>query len=122
MSLLWNRVGTSNMSVVQYYIDNLKFSIIYEEDRTIIYMDINQEIKQFSKSKLVDADKNKVIYVDTNEEISNGSLKKIIICKTRISTYLCNAIVEVRNKQIKINEKLLYEIYREVLEVSKRVI
>ncbi|AOL17605.1 hypothetical protein BFU36_01960 [Sulfolobus sp. A20] len=108
------------MSVVQYYIDNLKFSIIYEENRTIIYMDINQEIKQFSKNKLVDDDKNKVIYVDMNEKISNGSLKKIIICKTRISTYLCNAIVEVKN--IQINEKILYEIYKEVLEVSKRVI
>ena len=83
------------MTVTHYNIYGLNFSVIYENEIVVVYMDVNKEIK-------------------------NGILRKLIICKTKISSYICNAIVEVNNKNI--NEELLLNLYNEVVEVSEIVI
>lgn len=83
------------MIVTNYNINGLNFSVIYENERVIIYMDVNKEIK-------------------------NGILRKLIICNTKISSYICNAIVEITTKNI--YEDLLLNLYNEVLEVSEMVI
>lgn len=83
------------MTVTHYNIYGLNFSVIYENEIVVVYMDVNKEIK-------------------------NGILRKLIICKTKISSYICNAVVEVNNKNI--NEELLLNLYNEVVEVSEIVI
>ncbi|AAK41183.1 hypothetical protein SULI_09620 [Saccharolobus solfataricus] len=104
------------MIVTNYNINGLNFSVIYENERVIIYMDVNKEIKVNKRAK----DEERVIYMDVNKEIKNGILRKLIICNTKISSYICNAIVEITTKNI--YEDLLLNLYNEVLEVSEMVI
>ena len=89
------------MTVIQYDINNVKFAVIHEENKILIYMDVNKEIK-------------------INKEIKDGIIRKIIICKTKISLYICNAIVETKNRII--TEDFLKNIYMEVVEASDNVI
>ena len=62
----------------------------------------------------------RIIYLDVNKELNDGILRKLIICNTKISSYNCNAIVE--SKREKIDEEYLRRIYNEILEVSNSVI
>ncbi|WP_338601559.1 hypothetical protein V6M85_00380 [Sulfolobus tengchongensis] len=103
------------MTITQYNINGLRFSVIYEDNVILIYMDVNKEIKDKRIKR-----EEKILYMDVNKEIKDGFLKKIIICNTRISSYICNAIVETKNRNI--NEDFLRDLYREVVEVSDKVI
>lgn len=102
------------MTVVQYDINNVKFAVIYEENKILIYMDVNKEIKINKEIK------DGITYMDINKEIKDGIIRKIIICKTKISSYICNAIVETKNRII--TEDFLKNIYMEVVEASDNVI
>ncbi|ACP35415.1 conserved hypothetical protein [Sulfolobus islandicus L.S.2.15] len=104
------------MTVTHYNIYGLNFSVIYENEIVVVYMDVNKEIKRRKHTE----DEERLVYMDVNKEIKNGILRKLIICKTKISSYICNAIVEVNNKNI--NEELLLNLYNEVVEVSEIVI
>ncbi|MEM0015449.1 MAG: hypothetical protein QXY68_00950 [Saccharolobus sp.] len=104
------------MTIMKYNImkNSITCYVIYNEDKRIIYLDVNKEIE-----KKISADK-RIIYLDVNKELNDGILRKLIICNTKISSYICNAIVE--SKREKIDEEYLGRIYNEILEVSNSVI
>ncbi|MCH4815036.1 MAG: hypothetical protein QXY87_04405 [Saccharolobus sp.] len=104
------------MTVTNYNINGLNFSVIYENGIVVVYMDVNKEIKRRKHAE----DEERLVYMDVNKEIKNGILRKLVICNTKISSYICNAVVEVNNKNI--NEELLLNLYNEVVEVSEIVI
>ena len=97
MPILWSWIGTNTMTIMKYNImkNSITCYVIYNEDKRIIYLDVNKEL-------------------------NDGILRKLIICNTKISSYICNAIVE--SKREKIDEEYLGRIYNEILEVSNSVI
>ncbi|QGA69449.1 hypothetical protein [Sulfolobus sp. E11-6] len=106
------------MTVTNYNINGLNFSVIIENKIVLVYMDVNKEIK---RRKHIE-DEERLIYMDVNKEIKNGILRKLVICNTKISSYICNAVVEVTNDKKNINEELLLNLYNEVVKASEIVI
>ncbi|ARM76521.1 hypothetical protein B6F84_11165 [Acidianus manzaensis] len=55
-------------------------------------------------------------YIDFNLDSEYGKIIKVEICKTKISTFLCTAIIELKKEISDENElKKIYEVLKELL-------
>lgn len=103
------------MNIKKFLIDNKQVTVL---DDSLVYMDtdfIVDDKKDFvNKLNFIN---NKIAYVDINYTTNNFTLLKLIFCKTRLHIYLCNVVLKLNNKDVK-----LEDIYIELEKVLDKVI
>lgn len=88
----------------KFFINN--YLVITFDDSRIFVMDVD-----LSTDNVPEGERNEnLVYVEKEIELKDLTIKKLVYCETKIGSYLCNVIGEVK-EDVKIEPK---EIYLEV--------
>ena len=103
------------MNIKKLFINNKQVTIL---DDYLVYIDtdfiIDNKKDFINKLNFIN---NKIAYVDISYSTKNFTLLKLIFCKTRLHTYLCNVVLKLNNKNISFED-----IYAELEKVLDKVI
>lgn len=103
------------MNIKKFFINNKQVTVL---NGSLVYMDtdfIIDDKKDFiNKLNFIN---NKVAYLDINYSTTNFTLLKLIFCRTRLHTYLCNVLLKLNNENVSFEN-----IYTELENVLDKVI
>jgi len=103
------------MNTKKFFINDKQVTIL---NGSLVYMDtdfiIDSKKDFISKLNFVN---NKIAYVDLSYSTDNFTLLKLIFCRTRLHTYLCNVVLKLNNENVNFEN-----IYVELEKVLDKVI
>jgi len=103
--------------IYRHLVDNHLVILISQEGKpTLFIADTEMQVKNIPSGKQIEG----LVYVDRELELPYVKVKKLVFCKTRIGSYLCNVIGEIKeNSTDKMPDKI-EEFYHDVInELSK---
>lgn len=102
------------MTIKKIFINNKQITIIND---SIIYLDFDKVVDNKDIVKKLAFINEKIAYFDFNYSTEDFNIVKLIFCKTRLHIYLCNLVLELKNKNLNPEE-----IYNKLDEVLDKVI